>query len=109
LSGKRVDFSGRTVIGPDPNLRIDQVAVPEKVAVKLSYPERVTDYNMQAMRNAIVNGAKLHPGANVLEKKTERGSMRIALHVMKDIEIRKRVARELQIGDIVHRHVRDEE
>ena len=25
LSGKRVDFSGRTVIGPDPNLRIDQV------------------------------------------------------------------------------------
>ncbi len=25
LSGKRVDFSGRTVISPDPNLRIDQV------------------------------------------------------------------------------------
>jgi DNA-directed RNA polymerase III subunit RPC1 len=27
LSGKRVDFSGRTVIGPDPNLRIDEVRV----------------------------------------------------------------------------------
>jgi DNA-directed RNA polymerase III subunit RPC1 len=26
LSGKRVDFSGRTVISPDPNLRIDQVS-----------------------------------------------------------------------------------
>lgn len=26
LSGKRVDFSGRTVIGPDPNLRIDEVS-----------------------------------------------------------------------------------
>jgi DNA-directed RNA polymerase III subunit RPC1 len=26
LSGKRVDFSGRTVISPDPNLAIDQVA-----------------------------------------------------------------------------------
>lgn len=25
LSGKRVDFSGRTVISPDPNLRIDEV------------------------------------------------------------------------------------
>lgn len=25
LSGKRVDFSGRTVISPDPNMRIDQV------------------------------------------------------------------------------------
>jgi hypothetical protein len=26
LSGKRVDFSGRTVISPDPNLSIDQVS-----------------------------------------------------------------------------------
>ncbi len=25
--GKRVDFSARTVITPDPNLRIDQVSV----------------------------------------------------------------------------------
>ena len=25
LSGKRVDYSGRTVISPDPNVRIDQV------------------------------------------------------------------------------------
>ena len=25
LSGKRVDFSGRTVISPDPNLGIDEV------------------------------------------------------------------------------------
>jgi DNA-directed RNA polymerase III subunit RPC1 len=27
LSGKRVEFSGRTVISPDPNLRVDQVGV----------------------------------------------------------------------------------
>ena len=27
LSGKRVDFSGRTVISPDPNMRIDQVGI----------------------------------------------------------------------------------
>lgn len=32
LSGKRVDFSSRTVISPDPNLRIDQVAVPGKIS-----------------------------------------------------------------------------
>ncbi|WVR08988.1 hypothetical protein IAU60_006048 [Kwoniella sp. DSM 27419] len=109
LSGKRVDFSGRTVIGPDPNLRIDEVAVPEKVAVKLSYPERVTDYNKAAMQDAIVNGSRLHPGANVLERKGDNGAppMRIALHVMKDKEARKRWARDLRIGDIVHRHLRD--
>ena len=27
LSGKRVDFSSRTVISPDPNLRIEQVVI----------------------------------------------------------------------------------
>lgn len=27
LSGKRVDFSSRTVISPDPNLEIDQVVL----------------------------------------------------------------------------------
>ena len=41
LSGKRVDYSSRTVISPDPNLQIDQVAVPEHVAKTLTYPERV--------------------------------------------------------------------
>lgn len=62
------------------------------------------------MRAAVINGAKSHPGANVLEKKDERGqSMRIALHVIKDIENRKNTARNLKIGDIVHRHLRDGE
>ncbi|RSH83323.1 uncharacterized protein EHS24_007001 [Apiotrichum porosum] len=106
LSGKRVDFSGRTVIGPDPNLRIDEVAVPEKIAVKLSYPERVNDYNMEAMRKAVVNGARLHPGANIIE--TGRGPYpRRSLQPIKDMERRKEMARNLRIGDIVHRHVRD--
>ena len=36
LSGKRVDFSGRTVISPDPNLAIDEVCVPIHVAKVLT-------------------------------------------------------------------------
>ena len=43
LSGKRVDFSGRTVISPDPNLKIDEVAVPDRVAKVLTYPENAPD------------------------------------------------------------------
>ena len=31
LSGKRVDFSSRTVISPDPNLDLSEVGVPETV------------------------------------------------------------------------------
>lgn len=30
--GKRVDFSARTVITPDPNLALDQLGVPFSVA-----------------------------------------------------------------------------
>lgn len=38
LSGKRVDFSARTVISPDPNLKVNQVGVPRKVAMTMTYP-----------------------------------------------------------------------
>jgi len=47
LMGKRVDFSGRTVITPDPNLRIDQVGVPRSIAQNLTFPEIVTPFNME--------------------------------------------------------------
>lgn len=33
LSGKRVDFSGRTVISPDPNLRVDEVSDADQCVV----------------------------------------------------------------------------
>ena len=69
LSGKRVDFSGRTVISPDPNLRIDQVAVPVHVAKILTFPERVTKENIKFMRELVGNGPDKHPGANFVEIK----------------------------------------
>ena len=40
LSGKRVDFSSRTVISPDPGLDIGEVGVPFEVAKKLTIPEK---------------------------------------------------------------------
>ncbi len=64
LSGKRVDFSGRTVISPDPNLAIDEVGVPQLVAKVMTYPERVTEYNRNRMQQYVLNGPERHPGAN---------------------------------------------
>ena len=46
LMGKRVDFSSRSVITPDPNLSIDQVGVPRSIAHNLTYPEIVTPFNI---------------------------------------------------------------
>ncbi|KAG4992883.1 hypothetical protein JHK87_026340 [Glycine soja] len=41
LMGKRVDFSARTVITPDPTINIDQLGVPWSIALNLTYPETV--------------------------------------------------------------------
>ena len=58
LSGKRVDFTGRTVISPDPNLRVDEVAVPQQIAMILTYPERVTPHNLEPLKKCILNGER---------------------------------------------------
>jgi DNA-directed RNA polymerase III subunit RPC1 len=63
LSGKRVDFTGRTVISPDPNLSIEQVGVPKLVALTLTFPEKVTETNIDRMRKLVIRGPDVHPGA----------------------------------------------
>lgn len=69
LSGKRVDFSSRTVISPDPNLEIDQVGVPVQIAKILTYPEQVIRANISLMRQLIINGPDVWPGANYVQQK----------------------------------------
>uniref|UniRef100_A0A2K5Y8N0 DNA-directed RNA polymerase subunit n=1 Tax=Mandrillus leucophaeus TaxID=9568 RepID=A0A2K5Y8N0_MANLE len=69
LSGKRVDFSGRTVISPDPNLRIDEVAVPVHVAKILTFPEKVNKANISFLRKLVQNGPEVHPGANFIQQR----------------------------------------
>lgn len=101
LSGKRVDFSGRTVIGPDPNLKIDEVAVPERVAKILTYPERVFEHNIEQLRVAVSKGTNVHPGANyVTDGQTGfKTSLKFGKpHI---------AAQKLKIGDTVERHIRD--
>ena len=47
LSGKRVNFSARTVLSPDPNLSISEVGVPKQIAEILTIPEQVTEWNKE--------------------------------------------------------------
>ena len=56
LSGKRADFTARTVISPDPNLPIDHVTIPEFMARILTMPERVNSLNINTLRKLVVNG-----------------------------------------------------
>ena len=102
LSGKRVDFSGRTVISPDPNLRIDEVAVPERVARIMTFPDRVTPHNIDALRQAVLNGTDVWPGANFATI-AALGNFKRFLK----LGSRQDIASKLAVGDIVERHLRD--
>lgn len=69
--GKRVDFTSRTVISPDPNLKIDQVGVPLHVAKTLTFPEVANKANIEKLRKLVLNGDDTHPGAtHVVDRKS---------------------------------------
>ena len=53
LMGKRLDFTARSVITPDPILSIDEIGVPKSIAANLTYPEVVTPFNLERMRSLV--------------------------------------------------------
>ncbi|MEM0173301.1 MAG: DNA-directed RNA polymerase subunit A' [Sulfolobaceae archaeon] len=101
LSGKRVDFSARTVISPDPNLSIDEVGVPISIAKILTVPVKVTKWNIEELRKFVINGPEKWPGANYVIRPDGK---RIDLRYVKD---RVQFAATLAPGFIVERHLID--
>ncbi|KAL3824530.1 hypothetical protein ACJIZ3_020559 [Penstemon smallii] len=100
LSGKRVEFTGRTVISPDPNLKITEVAIPILMARILTYPERVSHHNIEKLKLCVRNGPNKYPGAKFIRLPDGHEISLVA-------PIRKRHADELKYGYIVHRHLED--
>ena len=98
LMGKRVDFSARSVITPDPNLSIRELGIPLKVAKNITKPVTVNAMNKQFLLKLVRNGPDEYPGAKILEKKNgEQITLRYA----------DRESIQLEYGDIVHRHMMD--
>ena len=98
LQGKRVEFSARSVITPDPNISIAELGVPTRIAMNLTVPERVTDYNRDKLYKLVQNGTTTYPGAKTLVRKD--GRMISLAHVnTKEIV--------LYNGDLVNRHLMD--
>src|SRR5881296_1180657 len=101
LSGKRVDFSSRTVISPDPNLTIADVGVPTDVAKKLTIPETVSQWNLERLKELVMNGPNMYPGANYIIRPD---GVKIRLDYVTD---RKAIADSLASAYIVERHLAD--
>jgi DNA-directed RNA polymerase subunit A' len=104
LSGKRVNFSARTVISPDPTLSLNEVGVPERVASEMTQTLNVTERNVDTARRYVRNGPEEHPGANYVRrpdgrrlKVTEKNCEELA----EKIEVGWEVNRHLIDGDIV--------
>ena len=56
LMGKRCNQTGRTVIGPDPTLKLGQLGVPYEMAETLTFPERVTAFNIKKLQDLVNEG-----------------------------------------------------
>jgi DNA-directed RNA polymerase II subunit RPB1 len=100
LMGKRVDYSARTVISPDPSLDIDELGVPIQIAMNLTYPEKVNKYNINKLYKYVRNGSRKFPGANSYQSITDgfESSLEEFVDTSKIV---------LQYGDIVNRHLMD--
>jgi len=108
LSGKRVNFSARTVISPDPNLSINEIGVPISVAKELTVPVKVTPYNIEWCKELIKQKPKslekseaYHPSANYIIREIEGMKQRIKV-TEKNAED---VAEKLDIGTIIERQL----
>ena len=99
LSGKRVNFSARTVISPDPDIDIGEVGVPEDIAKELTITVNVTERNRKLLSETVQRG-KNHPGANYV-RRADGKKVKVT-----DINY-ETLAEELDIGWKVERHLVD--
>nr|XP_031547783.1 DNA-directed RNA polymerase I subunit RPA1 [Vicugna pacos] len=66
MMGKRVDYAARSVICPDMYINTNEIGIPMVFATKLTYPQPVTPWNVQELRQAVINGPSVHPGASMV-------------------------------------------
>jgi len=101
LMGKRVDYSARSVISPDANLKITDLGVPKLIAMNLTVPEIVNKYNYAKLLKIVRNGSSNYPGAKSIEY-IETGKL-ISITDVNANSI------ELNMGDVVNRHLMDDD
>jgi DNA-directed RNA polymerase II subunit RPB1 len=98
LQGKRVEQSARSVITPDPNISVKELGIPTKIAMNLTYPEKVTAFNMGKLYKLVQNGPDVYPGAKTVQRADGR------LISLKNLNTK---SLELFEGDVINRHLMD--
>lgn len=103
LAGKRVNYSGRTVISPDPSIRLNEVGIPYEIAKVVTVAETVNDLNMEKLKKLIEKGEE-YPGANYVirpDGKKKKITSELKEEIINEITVGYQVERHLQDGDVV--------
>jgi len=100
LAGKRVNYAARTVISPDPKIELNEVGIPKVVAMELTIPQKVTEWNIKILKKLVENGPSVYPGANYVIRPDGRKKQ-----ITK--ETQQQLLEELQPGYAIERHLMD--
>ncbi|CAH2063804.1 unnamed protein product [Thlaspi arvense] len=118
MMGKRVNHACRSVISPDPFIAVNDIGIPPCFALKLTYPEKVTPWNVEKLRKAIINGPDIHPGATHYSDKvstiklpsTRKARIAIARKLLSSRGVTTELGKTCDInfeGKVVYRHMED--
>uniref|UniRef100_A0A1J3HYB5 DNA-directed RNA polymerase subunit n=1 Tax=Noccaea caerulescens TaxID=107243 RepID=A0A1J3HYB5_NOCCA len=118
MMGKRVNHACRSVISPDPYIAVNDIGIPPVFALKLTYPERVTPWNVEKLRQAIINGPDIHPGATHYSDKvctlklppSKKARIAIARKLFSSRGATTEIGKTCDInfeGKVVYRHMQD--
>lgn len=85
------------VISGDPRLSIEELGVPQSVAMNLTIPEKVTRFNINEMRELVKRGPVDYPGAKTIIRNDKR---------VIDLKHVKRFSEQsIQLGYTIERHL----
>ncbi len=99
IAGKRVNYSGRTVISPDPFIRINEVGIPYEIAKIVTVSETVNELNSDKIKGLIKKGDE-YPGANYIIRPD--GKRKKITEELKD-----EIIEEIESGYVIERHLID--
>jgi DNA-directed RNA polymerase subunit A' len=103
LAGKRVNYSARSVVSPDPDIEINEVGVPIQIAKIVTVSEMVNDLNIEKLKKLVEKGEE-YPGANYVirpDGKRKKITLELKEEIIEELIPGYKVERHLQDGDIV--------
>lgn len=103
LAGKRVNYSARSVISPDPLIEMNEVGVPYEIAKIVTVLETANDLNLKRLKGLIKKGSE-YPGANYIirpDGKRKKITEELKEEIIEELAQGYKVERHLIDGDIV--------